>query len=427
MGERAADTIEAVFHEEWGRLLATLVRWFGDFDLAEEVAADALATAVERWPAEGVPATPTAWLLTTARRRAIDLLRRRQTFAAKLALLKVEAEQVVAGPGDGESGEGGLIEDDQLRLFFTCCHPALAFEAQVALTLRYLAGLSTAEVARAFLVPEATMAQRLTRAKRKIRAAQIPYRVPAPAELPTRLPAVLSVIYVVFTEAYVASQGPDLVRPALADESIRLARILQRLMPDEHDVTGLLALLLLTDARRAARTDRAGGLVLLADQDRSRWDQPKINEGLALVDRALVGGSPGPYALQAAIAALHDQAGSYDATDWVQIAALYGVLRDVAPSPVVELNRGVAIGMAEGPEAGLRVLDRLQADASLDRSHVFHAARGHFLALRGRVDEAMQEYRAALGLVTNGAERAFLQRRLRDLEPHPYPPLHGVQ
>ena len=412
MGERAADTIEAVFHEEWGRLLATLVRWLGDFDLAEEVAADALATAVERWPAEGVPTHPSGWLLTTARRRAIDLLRRRRTFAAKLAVLKVEAAR--SEPAEIRKPE--LIEDDQLRLFFTCCHPALAMEGRVALTLRYLAGLSTAEVARAFLVPEATMAQRLTRAKRKIRDAQIPYRVPTAAELPDRLPTVLSVIYVVFTEAYAASSGPELVRPALADEAIRLARILHRLMPAERDVIGLLALLLLTDARRAARTATTGELVLLADQDRSLWDRTNIDEGLVLVDQALRGGEPGAYAVQAAIAALHNHAPSYEATDWAQIAALYGVLRHVAPSPLVELNRGVALGMAHGPDVGLRALDDVRAAGGLDRYHLLHAARAYFLALLGRVQEATLAYEAALALVTNDAERAFLERRLHNVE-----------
>jgi RNA polymerase sigma-70 factor (ECF subfamily) len=416
MGERAADTIEAVFHEEWGRLLATLVRWLGDFDLAEEVAADALATAVARWPADGVPRQPSAWLLTTARRRAIDLLRRRQTYAAKLAVLKVEAERVEHGPAENDARGTDLLEDDRLRLFFTCCHPALAPEGRIALTLRYIAGLSTAEVARAFLVPETTMAQRLTRAKGKIRAAQIPYRVPEPSELPDRLPAVLSVIYVVFTEAYAASSGPDLVRPALADEAIRLARILQRLMPAEREVTGLLALLLLTDARRDARTDEHGALVLLGDQDRSVWDQTKIAEGSSLLEHALRGGSPGPYAVQAAIAALHDQAPSYEATDWPQIAVLYGVLRRVAPSPLVELNRGVAVGMADGPEAGLQILDQLVTAAALDRYHLLHAARAHFLAQLGRSDEAAHEYTVALAVVTNDAERAFLQRRLREVQ-----------
>lgn len=288
MSERATGTIEAVFREEWGRLLATLVGWLRDLDLAEEVAADAIATAVERWPADGVPAHPTAWLLTTARRRAVDLLRRRQTYAAKLAILQVEAERAAPAPAGPD-----VIGDDRLQLFFTCCHPALAPEARVALTLRYLAGLSTVEVARAFLVPEATMAQRLTRAKRKIRQAQIPYRIPGPAELPDRLPAVLRVIYVTFTEAYAASRGPALTRPELAEEAIRLARILHQLLPADREVLGLLALLLLVDARRAARTDPAGGVVLLADQDRSRWDRSAIDEGVALVERALPGGRPG--------------------------------------------------------------------------------------------------------------------------------------
>ena len=418
MGERAADTIEAVFAEEWGRLLATLVRWLGDFDLAEEVAADALATAVERWPVDGVPRQPSAWLLTTARRRAIDLLRRRQTYAAKLAVLKVEAEDGPTGLGEGGAADADHIEDDQLRLFFTCCHPALAPEGRVALTLRYLAGLSTAEVARAFLVPEATMAQRLTRAKRKIRDAQIPYRVPTAPELPERLPAVLSVIYVVFTEAYAASRGPQLLRPALADEAIRLARILHRLMPGDREVAGLLALLLLTDARRAARTDEAGALVLLADQDRSRWDQTQIDEGLGLVEYALGGPAAGPYAIQAAIAGLHDQAPSYEGTDWAQIAALYGALREIDPSPLVELNRAVAVGMIKGPQAGLAVLDRLLVDGELRRYHLLHASRGHFLAALGRSAEAGDAYRAALSVVTNDAERDFLQRRLREVEAH---------
>jgi RNA polymerase sigma-70 factor, ECF subfamily len=416
MGERAADTVEAVFHEEWGRLLATLVRWLGDLDLAEEVAADAIATAVERWPTDGVPSQPTAWLLTTARRRAIDLLRRRQTYAAKLAILKVETERAEAGPVGTAPRDTDLFEADRLRLFFTCCHPALALEARVALTLRYLAGLSTAEVARAFLVPEATMAQRLTRAKRKIREAQIPYRVPGPAELGDRLPAVLSVIYVVFTEAYAASRGPALVRPELADEAIRLARILQRLLPAEREVKGLLALLLLVDARRAARTDESGGVVLLADQDRSRWSQTKIDEGAALVEQALRGGNPGPYALQAAIAALHDRARSVERTDWQQIVALYSVLQNVAPSPLVALNRAVAVGMAGAPAAGLNLLDELAASGELQRYHLLHSARAHFLARLGRLDESAQAYRKALTVVGNEAERAFLQRRLADVE-----------
>ncbi len=416
MGERAAGTVEAVFHEEWGRLLATLVRWLGDLDLAEEVAAESIATAVERWPTDGVPNHPRAWLLTAARRRAIDLLRRRQTYAAKLAILKVETERSEAAPSATPPGGTDIFGDDQLRLFFMCCHPALAPEARVALTLRYLAGLSTAEVARAFLVPETTMAQRLTRAKRKINQAQIPYRVPAPADLPGRLPAVLRVIYVLFTEAYSASRGPELVRPQLADEAIRLARILQRLLPAEREVTGLLALLLLVDARRAARTDASGGLVLLADQDRSRWDQSKIDEGAALVEQALRGGNPGPYALQAAIAALHDQAPSVERTDWRQIVALYSMLQSMAPSPLVALNRAVAVGMVDGPTAALDLLDELAAAGDLRRYHLLHSARAHFLARLGRIDEAAQAYRNALTIVDHEIERAFLQQRLAEVE-----------
>lgn len=424
-GVGAAGTVEAVFREEWGRLLATLVGWFRDLDLAEEVAADAIAAAVERWPTDGVPDHPTAWLLTTARRRAVDLLRRRQTYAAKLAILRVEAERVeterlaAAVPSGPAGGGKDGIGDDRLRLFFTCCHPALAPEARVALTLRYLAGLSTVEVARAFLVPETTMAQRLTRAKRKIREAQIPYRVPSPAELPDRLPAVLRVVYVVFTEAYAASRGPALTRPELADEAIRLARILHRLLPGDRELLGLLALLLLVDARRAARVDESGSVVLLADQDRSRWDRSKIDEGVPLVERALRGGRPGPYALQAAIAALHDEAGSVETTDWPQIVALYDVLQRVTPSPVVALNRAVAVGMASGPQAGLALLDELTGDGALERYHLFHSARADLLERLGRPAEAAEAYRRALAVVGNEPERAFLRRHLAALNTRP--------
>ena len=410
MNQRAAGAVEAVFREEWGRLLATLVRWLGDLDLAEEVAADAIAVAVERWPVDGVPDRPGAWLLTAARRRAVDLLRRRQTYAAKLAVLKVEAERA-----DAEHRPAAApmpIEDDRLRLFFTCCHPALPSDGRVALTLRYLAGLSTAEVARAFLVPERTMAQRLTRAKRKIQDAGIPYRVPSADQLPSRLPAVLSVIYVVFTEAYAASRGAALVRPDLADEAIRLARILRDLLPGEREVAGLLALLLLIDSRRDARLDKTGRLVLLADQDRSLWDRTKIQEGISLLRRALPGRRPGPYALQAAIAALHDEAPSFESTDWRQIVALYDVLRAVAPSPLVDLNRAVAVGMARGPAAGLAHLDKLMGVPELQRYHLLPSARARFLEELGRRDEAAQAYRQALELVGNDVERTFLQRRL---------------
>jgi RNA polymerase sigma-70 factor (ECF subfamily) len=415
MSGRAADSAEAVFREEWGRLLATLMRWVGDLDLAEEVAADAMAVALERWPIDGVPDNPAAWLLTTARRRAVDLLRRRQTYAAKLAILKVEAERAETERLDAQAGDPDVIGDDRLRLFFTCCHPALAADARVALTLRYLAGLSTAEVARAFLVPETTMAQRLVRAKRKIREAGIPYRVPSADELPTRLPAVLSVVYVIFTEAYAASRGPALVRPELADEAIRLARILRRLLPAEREVTGLLAMMLLVDARRASRTDEAGELVLLENQDRSTWDRAQIEEGRSLVVTALTGESPGPYGLQAAIAAVHDEAASVETTDWPQIVGLYNVLRDMAPSPVVELNRAVAIAMVTGPAAGLRLLDDL-AGSGLDQYHLLHAARGRMLDQLGRYREAAGAYRSALEHVGNEPERAFLTRCLTTAE-----------
>jgi RNA polymerase sigma-70 factor (ECF subfamily) len=415
MRGRAADSAEAVFREEWGRLLATLVRWVGDLDLAEEVAAEAIAVALERWPVDGVPDNPAGWLLTTARRRAVDLLRRRQTYAAKLAILRVEAERAETERFDAPAGDPDVIGDDRLRLFFTCCHPALAAEARVALTLRYLAGLSTAEVARAFLVPDTTMAQRLVRAKRKIREAGIPYRVPSADELPTRLPAVLSVVYVVFTEAYAASHGPALIRPELADEAIRLGRILHRLLPAEREVAGLLALMLLIDARRATRTDEAGELVLLEDQDRSQWDRAQIEEGRSLVVAALTGGPPGPYALQAAIAAVHDEAATVETTDWVQIVGLYDALRETAPSPVVELNRAVAVAMVHGPVYGLRLLDDL-AGAGLDQYHPLHAARGRLLDRLGRYREAARAYRRALEFVGNEPERAFLTRCLTTAE-----------
>ena len=416
MSDRAADSVEAVFREEWSRLLATLVRWVGDLDLAEEVAADAMAVALERWPVEGVPSKPAAWLLTTARRRAVDLLRRRQTYAAKLAVLGVEAQRSESERLGAAAPDPDLIGDDRLRLFFTCCHPALAADARVALTLRYLAGLSTAEVARAFLVPETTMARRLVRAKHKIRDAQIPYRVPSAAELPARLPAVLSVIYVIFTESYAASAGPTLVRPDLADEAVRLARILRDLLPAQREVAGLLALLLLVDARRAARTDEAGDLILLEDQDRSRWDRTMIDEGRALVVEALRGGSPGPYALQAAIAAVHDEAESAETTDWPQIVGLYDVLRSVAPSALIELNRAVAVAMAEGPAAGLALIRELSGSGELDRYHLFHAAHARLLDRLGRFEEAAQAYRRALDLAGNEPERAFLARCLATAE-----------
>ncbi len=400
-----------MFREEWGRLLATLVRQLGDLDLAEEVASDAVASALQHWPVDGVPTRPAAWLLTVARRRAVDLLRRDRAYAARLALLQVEADRAEPARMDTEDGE---VPDERLRLFFTCCHPALPLEAQTALTLRCLAGLTTPEVARAFLVPPATMAQRIVRAKRKIRNARIPYRVPDATALPQRLPGVLRVIYLIFTESYAASAGPDLVRDDLAEEAIRLARILHRLLPGHREVTGLLALLLLIDARRAARTGQSGELVLLADQDRALWDRGLIEEGRALVVTALGGGAPGPYALQAAIAALHDEAVSVATTDWPQIVALYDVLGTVAPSPLVALNRAVAVAMVDGPAAGLALIDSL---TGLDAYHLLHATRADLLRQLGRPIEAAAAYRRALDLVGNDPERVFLTRRLALLRP----------
>lgn len=406
-------TVEAVFREEHGRLLAALVRRFGDLDLAEEVASEAIEAALLRWPSGGVPPNPGAWLMTTARRRAVDRLRRDRAYAARLAILQVEADRAAPAPA-----AGGELPDERLQLFFTCAHPALPAEDRGALTLRFLAGLATSEVARAHLVPVETMAKRLVRAKKKIREARIPFRVPGPDELPGRLPGVLQVVYSIFTEGYAASSGPDLQRPDVAGEAIRLARILRRLLPAEREVAGLLGLMLLVHARRDARTGPGGGLVLLQDQDRTRWDTGMIEEGRDLVVTALKDGPPGPYGVQAAIAALHDEAADFACTDWAQIVALYDVLLALTPSAIVRLNRAAAVAMRDDPEAGLALLDELAGEPLLRRHHPYPAARGDLLQRLGRYAEAAAAYREALELAGTDPERALLLRRLTEIEAH---------
>jgi RNA polymerase sigma-70 factor (ECF subfamily) len=418
MEARATGTdraVESVFREEHGRLLASLVRRFGDLDLAEEVASEAVEAALVHWPVHGVPDKPGAWLLTTARRKAVDRLRRDQAYAARLAVLQLDADRAGPAPAPG-TGTDSDLPDERLQLFFTCAHPALLPEARGALTLRCLAGLTTPEVARAYLVPPATMAQRIVRAKKKIREARIPFRVPDADELPGRLPGVLQVLYSIFTEGYTASSGPRLQRLDLAEEAVRLARILHRLLPAEREVTGLLALMLLVHARRAARTGPTGELVLLEDQDRDRWDRTMIDEGLALVPPALTGGPPGPYGVQAAIAALHDEATDLTTTDWPQIVALYDVLLTLTPSPVVALNRAAAVAMRDGPEAGLALLDDLAGEERLRGHHPYPAARADLLQRLGRLPEAAAAYRQALDLAGTEPERAHLRRRLDAVE-----------
>ncbi len=401
--------LDRFFREERGRILASLIRLLGDFDRAEEAMQDAFAIAAETWPRQGIPASPRAWIVGIARHKALDRLRRERIFAAKAPLLR--EEETVGSAADAADE----LPDDRLRLVFTCCHPALALEAQIALTLHTLGGLTTEELARAFLVPVPTMAQRLVRAKRKIRDAAIPYRIPARDELPERIDGVLATLYLIFNEGYAASSGEALVRRDLSAEAIRLARVLAELLPEELEPRGLLALMLLADARREARVDRNADLVLLEDQDRSKWDRAEIEEGLALVPSALTGRPPGPYALEAAIAALHARAPRAADTDWRQIAAIYAVLESVRPSPVVALNRAVAVAMEEGPQAGLSLVGEIERSGALDGYYLLPAAKADLLRRLGRHAEAATAYRKALELVSTAPERRFLARRLDEV------------
>jgi RNA polymerase sigma-70 factor (ECF subfamily) len=406
----AAKTVEAVYRSDWGRIVATLIALTRDFDLAEESAQEAFTAAVDQWPVSGIPDSPCAWIVQTARHKAIDRIRRQALLREKLESYAAEGLAREIEEPDYDTGE---IPDDRLRLIFTCCHPALALEAQVALTLRTLCGLETDEIARAFLVPPATMAQRLVRAKRKIRDAGIPYIVPQTSDIADRLDAVLTVIYLVFNEGYAATRGGPLVRTDLCAEAIRLGRLVRTLMAPRPpaEATALVALMLLHDARRDARLDTAGDLVILEEQDRSRWDQRQIAEAFPLVEEALAGG-PGAFALQAAISAVHCRAARAEDTDWAQIVRLYDLLERVQPSPIVSLNRAVAVAMASGPGAGLEIIDRLAVNNDLDSYHLLHAARADLLRRLGSAAEAAKSYRRALELATNDSERRFLARRL---------------
>jgi RNA polymerase sigma-70 factor (ECF subfamily) len=413
--ERTRAVVEATFRREHGRIIAALIRLCGSFDRAEEAMQDAFAAALAHWSEQGIPDNPGAWITAAAHRRLIDVARRERTRREKRELLRDDDEEATSDEGASFDEAAAGLPDDRLRLIFTCCHPALNREAQVALTLRTLGGLTTDEIARAFLLPEPTLAQRLVRAKRKIQQARIPYEVPPEHALPERRASVQAVIYLIFNEGYLASSGDSLVRRELCAEAIRLARLLRELYPQDAETAGLLALMLLHDSRRHARVDDSGALITLEEQDRGAWDREEIREGLALVELALGLREPGPYQIQAAIAALHAQAATPAATDWPQIAALYAELAKLNPSPVILLNRAVAIGMSEGPERGLLLLDGLGVSGVLSEYYLLHAARADLLRRANRREAAAEAYRRALALATNETERRFLQRRLQEL------------